>query len=223
VGTRRVAIAFLVAYVGLSMVDVVAELADRSSLTGPLMMVLMPLLVGFLWSSGPRTAIASWVLVGLGFAWLGDAFGDPLLLKIAFFFGTQVAYCLAFRPYWRSSLLARPTARIVYAAGLGVLVVAVSLRASSLLAAVLVYGASLALTVALATGVSRLATAGALTFLVSDLVLAYGAFIDPPAEPVVDALVMATYLSAQLMIALATGRVANRSRGATERAVTTRR
>ncbi|HZA73732.1 MAG TPA: lysoplasmalogenase family protein, partial [Propionibacteriaceae bacterium] len=100
--TRRMAIAFLVAYVGLSIVDVVAELADRSGLTGLLMMVLMPVLAGFLWSSGRRTAIVSWVLVGLGFAWLGDAFGDPLLLKIAFFFGTQLAYCLAFRPYWRS-------------------------------------------------------------------------------------------------------------------------
>jgi len=222
VENRRIAIAFLAAYVVLSAADIVAELADQTLLPRLLPLFLMPLLAGFSWSSGPRPPIVRWVLVGLGFAWLGDSLGDPLLLKIAFFFGTQLAYCLAFRPYWRSSLLARPTARIVYAAVLGALVVAVSLRASGLLAAVLVYGASLALTVALASGVSRLATAGALTFLVSDLVLAYGAFIDPPAEPVVDALVMATYLSAQLMIALATRRAAA-TRGATEGAVVPRR
>jgi YhhN-like protein len=215
VGTRRIAIAFLVAYVGLSVADVLAELADQALTAGLLPLFLMPLLVGFLWSSGPRPVIVRWVLVGLGFAWLGDWLGDPLLLKIIFFFGTQLAYCLAFRPYWRSSLLARPTARVVYAAGLGALVVAVSLRASGLLAAVLVYGASLALTVALATGVSRLAAAGALTFLVSDLVLAYGAFVAPPPSPIVSAVVMATYLPAQLMIVLATRRAAA-APGATE-------
>ena len=197
------------------------ELADQALPARLLPLFLMPLLAGFLWFSGPRPMIVRWVLVGLGFAWLGDAFGDPLLLKIAFFFGTQLAYCLAFQPFWRCSLLARPTARIVYAAALGALVVAVSLQATGLLAAVLVYGASLALTVALATGVSRLATAGALTFLVSDLVLAYGAFIDRPTAPAVGAVVMATYLPAQLMIVLATRRVAT-ARGATERAVTTR-
>jgi len=198
----------LAAYAGLSVVDVVAELTDQSLLTRLLPVVLMPLLAGFLWWSGPRDAVARWVLVGLGFAWLGDSLGDPLLLKIGFFFGTQLAYCLAFRPRWRFSLLARPGPRIAYAVGLAALIIAVSLQASSLLVAVLVYGASLALTVALATGVGRLATVGAVTFLVSDVTLAYGAFIDPPAAPVVDAVVMATYLAAQLLIVLGIRRTA---------------
>ena len=57
---------------------------------------------------GPRTTVARWVLLALAFSWLGDCLGDPLLVKIIFFFGTQVAYCLAFRPRWRYSLL-RPT------------------------------------------------------------------------------------------------------------------
>ncbi len=205
---RRIATAFLVAYVVLSIADVVAELTDQLLLTRLLPVAQMPLLAGFLWWSGPRDAVVRWVLVGLGFAWLGDTLGDPLLLKIAFFLGTQLAYCLAFRPRWRSSLLARPGPRIAYAVGLGALVVAVSLQASSLLVAVLVYGASLALTVALATGVSRLTTVGALTFLVSDLALAYGAFINPPAAPAVDAVVMATYLAAQLLIVLGVRRTA---------------
>ncbi len=205
---RRLATACLAAYAVLSVADVVAELTDQSLLTRLLPTVLMPLLAGFLWWSGPRDAVTRWVLVGLGFAWLGDTLGDPLLLKIAFFFGAQLAYCLAFRPRWRLSLLARPGPRIAYAVGLGALIIMVSLQASSLLVAVLVYGASLALTVALATGVSRLATVGALTFLISDLALAYGAFIDPPAAPVVDAVVMATYLAAQLLIVLGVRRTA---------------
>ena len=157
------ATACLAAYAVLSVADVVAELTDQSLLTRLLPVALMPLLAGFLWWSGPRDAVARWVLVGLGFAWLGDSLGDPLLVKIAFFLGAQLAYCLAFRPRWRSSLLARPGPRIAYAVGLGALVVVVSLQAGSLLVAVLVYGASLALMVALATGVSRLATVGALT------------------------------------------------------------
>lgn len=205
---RRIAIVCLTAYAVFSIADVVAELADQALLARLLLVALMPLLAGFLWWSSPRAAIVRWVMVGLGFAWLGDSLGDTLLLKIIFFFGTQVAYCLAFRPYWRSSLLVRPAARIAYAVGLGALVVAVSLPAGGLLVAVLGYGASLALMVALATGVSRLATVGAVTFLVSDLVLAYGAFLDPPPAPIVSAAVMTTYLLAQLMIVLAVRREA---------------
>jgi hypothetical protein len=39
---------------------------------------------------------------------------------------------------------------------------------------------------------SRLATLGGVIFLVSDLVLAYGAFVDPPASAGTRALIMAT-------------------------------
>ncbi len=38
--------------------------------------------------------------------------------------------------------------------------------------------------------------------LVSDLLLAYGSFVDPPTTPVVSGLVMTTYLGGQLLIAL---------------------
>jgi uncharacterized membrane protein YhhN len=84
----------------------------------------------------------------------------------------------------------------------------VSLRAGPLSIPVIVYGISLVLMIALATGVSRLTTLGAVVFLVSDLVLAYGVFVDPPASPVNRAAVMATYLLAQLMIVLGTRRQA---------------
>ncbi len=216
---RRAATACVATYAVLSVADVAAELTDQSMLTRLLPVALMPLLAGFLWLSGPRDAVTRWVLVSLGFAWLGDSLGDPILVKIAFFFSAQVAYCLAFRPRWRSSLLARPGPGIAYAVGLGALVVGVSLQAGSLMVAVLVYGASLALMLALATGVSRLATVGALTFLVSDLLLAYGAFIDPPTSPTVGALVMTTYLVAQLLIVLGVRRKAAATTGPTTEAV----
>ncbi len=74
----------------LSVADVVAELADQcaadAAAAGGPDAAAWP---GSSGSSGPRDAVARWVLVGLGFAWLGDCLGDPLLLKIAFFFGTQ--------------------------------------------------------------------------------------------------------------------------------------
>ena len=96
----------------------------------------------------------------------------------------------------------------VYGVVMAVLIAAVSIQAGPLWAAVIGYGASLALMIALATGVSRLATVGAVVFLVSDVVLAYGVFVDPPASSVNQALVMATYLLAQLLIVLGTRRQA---------------
>jgi uncharacterized membrane protein YhhN len=203
---RRLATVLLAAYVGLSLLDVTAELTDQQLLARVLMLLLMPVLAGHLWLSGARGPLARWVLLGLGFAWLGDGFGDPLLLKLVFFLGTQIAYALAFRPYWRSSVLTRPVARILYAAVLGALIVVLSLQASELLVAVAIYGTSLALMVALATGVSRLAAVGAVSFLVSDTVIGYGAFLDPPPTPGLRALVMVTYLAAQLLIVLAVRR-----------------
>jgi uncharacterized membrane protein YhhN len=203
-----VAVVSLVGYGVIAIADVLAELGDAYLLTRILPVLLMPLLAGFLWWSAPRTTVARWVLLALAFAWLGDCLGDPLLLKIGFFFITQVAYCLAFRSRWRYGLLARPVPLAVYAGVMAVLIAAASFQAGPLWPAVIGYGASLALMVALATGVSRVATLGAVVFLVSDLVLAYGVFVDPPASSVNRALVMASYLLAQLLIVLGTRRQA---------------
>ena len=205
---RQAATVSLVAYGVVATADVLAELTDASLLTRILPVLLMPLLAGFLWWSAPRTTVARWVLLALAFAWLGDWLGDPLVLKIGFFFITQVAYCLAFQSRWRYGLLARPVPLVVYGVVMAVLIAAASIQAGPLWAAVLGYGASLALMVALATGVSRVATVGAVVFLISDLVLAYGIFVDPPASSVNRALVMATYLLAQLLIVLGTQRQA---------------
>jgi uncharacterized membrane protein YhhN len=205
---RRAAAASLVAYLVVAAADVLAELSDAYLLARLLPVLLMPLLAGFLWWSAPRTTVARWVLLALGFAWLGDCLGYALLVKIIFFFGTQVAYCLAFRPRWRYSLLRQPGPLTAYAVVTAVLLAVVSSRAGPLAIPVIVYGISLVLMIALATGVSRLATVGGVIFLVSDLVLAYGAFVDPPASAATRALIMATYLSAQLMIVLGTRRQA---------------
>jgi uncharacterized membrane protein YhhN len=117
-----------------------------------------------------------------------------------------VAYCLAFLPRWRYSLLRRPGPLTAYAVIMAVVLVAVSSRAGPLAIPVFVYGLSLVLMIALATGISRLATLGGVIFLISDLALAYGAFVDPPASAGTRALIMATYLAAQLMIVLGTRR-----------------
>jgi uncharacterized membrane protein YhhN len=210
---RRAATAVLAAYAVLSLVDVAAELTGQLLLTRVLMLVLMPLLAGHLWLSGAGGPLSRWVLVGLGFAWLGDGFGDPLLLKIIFFLGTQAAYALGFRRYWRSSVLARPVARVLYGAAVGALIVGLSTQAGGLAVAVMVYGASLALMLALATGVNRLVAVGAVSFLVSDAVLAYAAFVAPSPTPVLRAVVMATYLVGQLLIVLGVRREAAAAQG----------
>ena len=65
---------------------------------------------------------------------------------------------------------------------------------------VIIYGLLLSMMVALASGVNRLAATGAVMFLVSDLILGYEFFLSTAESPLLGALVMGTYLPAQLLI-----------------------
>ena len=60
---------------------------------------------------------------------------------------------MAFRPYWRRSLIARPPLLIAYGIALAALIGVVAAAAGPLAGPVAVYGASLAVMAVLATGV----------------------------------------------------------------------
>ncbi len=190
----------LVGYVLVSACDVVAELRGDQVLVLALPVFLMPLLAGYLWWSSPRSPLTLATMVALGFSWLGDCLGQPMLNKIIFFVGAQTAYCVAFWPARRRGLLSRPGPLLGYAVGMIGLIGLVSSQAGTLWLPVVVYGTSLVLMVALASGISRLTLIGALLFVASDLAIAYGAFLSPPAGQLNGALIMATYLTAQLLL-----------------------
>jgi uncharacterized membrane protein YhhN len=209
VNRSRRARACLVGYVVVSFADVVGELVHHSALVAGLPMILMPLLAGFLWWSSPPSRLRTVTLVALGFSWLGDWLGDPMLVKIIFFLGAQIAYCVALWPGRRRGLLRRPKALVAYALGMITLTGLVASQADALWLPVVVYGTSLFLMVALASGISRLTLIGALLFVGSDLTIAYGAFLDPAAERN-GALIMASYLTAQLLLVIGPRRWAAR-------------
>jgi len=210
VNRSRRARACLVGYVLASTADVVGELLDHQVLVAGLPMILMPLLAGFLWWSSPPSRLRTITLVALGFSWLGDWLGDPMLVKIIFFLGAQIAYCAAFWPGRRRGLLSRPKPLVAYALGMIALIGLVSSQAGALWLPVVVYGSSLFLMVALASGINRLTLIGALLFVGSDLTIAYGAFLDPTAAERNGALIMASYLTAQLLLVIGPRRWAAR-------------
>jgi uncharacterized membrane protein YhhN len=191
-----------VAYGVLSIIDVAGEALAIPVMIFALPVFLMPLLAGFTLLTARRSRIRSLLLVALIFAWLGDCLGFSVLLKIAFFVGTQIAYCVAFWPLRSRSLLARRIPLVIYVVAMTAVVIFVATRAQALVAPVIIYGLLLSLMVALATGVSRLAAAGAVLFLISDLILGYEFFLSTTETPLLGALVMGTYLPAQLLIVL---------------------
>jgi hypothetical protein len=192
----------LVCFGLVAAVDLVAEFAGWPTIALVCRMLLMPLLAWCCWTAAPRrTQLVILVLVALGFSWLGDL-STAVLIKIGFFLLAQIVYVVAFRPYWRRSLIARPPLLIAYGIVIAVPIVVVAAGAGPLAASVAVYGASLAAMAVLATGVNRLTGAGGALFLVSDIVLAVEIFVAPGAIPHAVFVNMALYLPAQLMITL---------------------
>ena len=187
-----------------------AQLVGATVVAGITQVLLMPMLALALWSgTGPsRGRLVRLTLLALGFSWLGDTIprfvgGDPGFLgMLGSFLCAQVVYVIAFWPRRRRSLLVRPPAAAPYLL-VAVAVVALSAPgAGALLPAVVVYASVLCAMALLATGLGRAAGVGGAVFVVSDSLIALDAFgtLTLPAHSV---WVMATYLTAQLLLVLA--------------------
>jgi uncharacterized membrane protein YhhN len=199
---RRSSRVALGCFVTVAVVDLVAEFFGWQPIALVCRILLMPLLAWCCWSAAVRrTRLVILVLIALGFSWLGDL-SAPVLIKISFFLIAQILYIVAFRPYWRRSVIARPPVLIVYGIALAALIGVVTAAAGPLAVPVAVYGTSLAVMAVVATGVGRLTGIGGALFLISDIVLAVELFVAPGVIPYALFVNMALYLPAQLMITL---------------------
>lgn len=184
--------------------DVLAELFDVPPAKTVLLFLLMPLLLGYVLSrTAPRTALVRWLLAAIAFSWLGDGFGSVTLVKIGFFAAAQLCYLLAFRPYWRSSVLRRPPVLALYAIATIGMIVFFARHAGPMLVPVIGYGLLIGTMAVLATGLGRLGLIGGLLFFVSDTILALLLFVPAASFFGQGALIMLTYLAAQAVLAIA--------------------
>lgn len=200
------------AFAAVAVVQLSAEWvgADRLAQVGQ--WALMPVLAGALVAATrwPRGHLVTWVLVALGFSWLGDlvpsfvADDAAFLVMVGFFLLAQVSFVVAFAPDVRRSVLhRRPLLLLPYAAVLISLVGLCAGDAGPLLVPVAVYGGCLTAMAVLSTGVSRVAGIGGAVFLVSDGLIALGEFVPAFDLSHHDFWVMLTYVLAQALIALA--------------------
>lgn len=195
--------------VALTAVHLGAQLAGADVVARGTQWFLMPALALVLWCStaAPRTRLERLVLVALACSWVGDTLpslfdGDAAFLAmVGGFLVAQVVYAVAFWPHRRSSVLHRPGALAAYAASAVVLVGLCLPGAPGVLAvAVVVYASCLGTMAVLATGVHRLAAIGGVVFLVSDAMIALGAFTAWFAPPASGFWVMLTYVAGQALL-----------------------
>ncbi|WP_084690340.1 lysoplasmalogenase [Oerskovia turbata] len=209
---RRPAALAAAAFLVLSAVHLGAHLAGAEQLAEVTQWFVMPLLALVVWvatSGGRRTLLVRWTLVALGFSWLGDSAPDlssgdvSFLTMVGFFLLAQLAYAAAFWPCRGQSLLRRPLVLVPYGLALGVLVAVCAPHAGPLLVPVMVYGVCLTVMAVLSTGVNRVAGVGGAIFLVSDALIALGAFVPGFAVPgplSSGFWVMLTYLAGQALL-----------------------
>ncbi|AQA24677.1 yhhN-like family protein [Rhodococcus sp. MTM3W5.2] len=201
----RPALAALGGFAAVSAVHLIAQLAGADGIANVSQWFLMPLLalVLLLAAPAPRQRSVTLTLIALGFSWLGDTAPDltggdaAFLVMIGFFLLAQLAYIAAFWPY-RGAV--RRSAVLGYAVAVAGLFAACASGAGALLVPALIYGVCLGAMAALSTGVGAVAAVGGALFLVSDSMIALGAFadwFDPPASGL---LIMSTYIAGQLLL-----------------------
>jgi uncharacterized membrane protein YhhN len=201
---------FRLLFAVLACAHLTAQLAGAGTAATLTQWFVMPALAAVLWSEtsgtgAPRDRLTRFVLLALGFSWLGDSVpalfdGDTrFLVMVGVFLCAQVTYAVAFRPSWRDSVLRRP-ALAGYVLAFAVLLALCAPGAGGLLVPVVCYGLCLTVMAVLATGVHRLTGVGGAVFLVSDGLIALDAFAGWYAPPVPGFWVMATYLAGQALI-----------------------
>jgi len=199
---------FRLLFAALACAHLAAQLAEAGTAVAVTQWLVMPALAAVLWSEtgAPRGRLTRFVLLALGFSWLGDSVpalfeGDTrFLAMVGLFLCAQVTYAVAFWSSRHQSVLRRP-ALAGYALAFAVLLALCAPGAGGLLVPVVCYGLCLTVMAVLATGVHPLTGVGGAVFLVSDGLIALDAFADWYAPPVPGFWVMATYLAGQAMIA----------------------
>lgn len=199
---RDAARAVLALFLAVAAIDLYAEAVRWVEVAQLARWVLMPILAFHLVLAAPR---GGRLVVGVVLALLLSGLGDvapSLLVKFGLFGAAQIAYAVAFAPYWPRSLLVRPARLLLYLLVLGGLVGTVAVLTEAYRWPVIIYGVTLAAMGLLAFGVNRTTGAGAALFILSDIVLAVRYFVDPDLIPYTYLVNMGLYLPAQLIIVL---------------------
>lgn len=205
------AVGAVAAYAVVALVHLGAHLAGAEALANATQWVAVPWLVlAVVAQTRLRTRLARFTAGGLGFSWVGDTLPDFVPDSVSFlalmgsFLVAHVLFIAGFWPWRRSSLLGSRWAW-GYAALAIAMVAVCAPRAGALTIGIAVYAAALALMALLAAGVHRLAGLGGVLFLVSDGLIALGEFVPSVDVPLPGFWIMATYLSAVLLLTIGVG------------------
>lgn len=196
----------LAAYAVVVVVHLVAQATENEAVANRTQWLALPCLVLLVAAqTGLTTRLARLTAGGLACSWVGDTVPDfvpdsaSFLALMGAFLVAHVLFIIGFWPWRRSSLLGTRW-MWVYAAVAVVLVVACAPRAGALTVGIALYAAALALMALLANGIHRLAGVGGAVFMVSDGLIALGEFVPAFSVPLPGVWIMATYLSATLLI-----------------------
>lgn len=207
--TRRPgAPAALRAAVAVSLLACVAKIAADSFDVGWLgyaqWLYLPPLAVGLVLAGGARRRRGRWWLAGLVLSWQGDVLGGTdFLLLLGCFLLAHLCYLVALWPTRRRSALRGPAALPYLLLGVAGAAVVAPAAGPVLAGPVVVYAAALTLMAVLATAGGRRGALGGLLFMVSDLTLGLGRFVVDLPTAVQTAVVIGTYVPAQVLLLLA--------------------
>jgi uncharacterized membrane protein YhhN len=162
--------------------------------------LLMPALaIGLIWAAPQRRAPAILLgLIALLFSWVGDITLRWFVVGLVFFLLAHIAYLVLF-----ATRLAVQRVRwwaLVYLGWLVVLLMILGAHTGPLLIPVVAYGIVLTAMAAFASRCNRWVAWGGALFVVSDSILATNKFLPDAGIPLVDFLIMATYLAAQTLI-----------------------
>ena len=205
------ATAALTAYLVVAVTNVGSLALGLDALANVTQWLLMPLLLAVFLvtppaASHPLPRLRGLTIAALTFSWLGDAAPDltsgdaSFLAMVGAFFVAQLCYITAFGSTWQRSIAGRsPALMLPYAVAFVVLVLACSPNAGPLLAPVVAYGLALTVMAVLSTGLNRATAWGGALFMVSDSLIALGAFRDWGGRALSVA-IMATYAVAQLLL-----------------------
>jgi uncharacterized membrane protein YhhN len=194
-------------FVAISAVHLVTKFADDTPLEGFTKALAIPSLAlglgGVLLTTRrkPRVVVVALLFVGLALSWVGDvALDRSLAVGLAFFLAAHLAYIATFH-------LAFPRRRPARWAVLAIpwflaLLVLVGPQLGGMRAPVVLYSAILGLMAVWASRGSATAAVGALLFVTSDTVLAFRTFTPSLQHVGWTFVVMATYLTAQALIAM---------------------
>lgn len=175
--------------------------------------LLMPLLAWVLLVStpNPKSQLVRLVSIALGFSWLGDTvprFFDEgseagFWWMVALFTLAQIAYVAAFLPFARRSILRTRPKLLALPIVIALALLVLTLDGNTV-SPVMLYVVAILLMAVLATGLDRVATIGAVIFVVSDGLIALGtlAGVELPLHGV---WVMLTYVVGQALLVAAVG------------------